>query len=246
MKLKTWHSSFLPCAVIKTSVVFTLFFSSYSSVIGSRSTARTTIRRDASKVDNRQKYFISDKRRQLFQKVSSSSFHNKYQRLRRLKRENTLNYGKIAEVSLENFTSTNFHSVSQITRKRKMQNSSTKSEFIQNCASQMLAPSTMDDSKISQVEFTNFLLQLCISSELCTPDATLDFNSLSIFIQLNFIWFICPTKNQICVDEIYDQGDEFGLIIDGDNSEEIEQRVYDMCANMSALTTSYYIGTNGA
>merc|ERR1712038_199467 len=130
---------------------------------------------------------------------------------------------------------------------------SLKNYFIDQCKSFLLTSPVTDDSMISNEEYTDFLVDFCIKQGVCSPDYTTTFESLDMFLELEFLWAECDRStlpesvNTKCMDDFMasaaEEGGDFGFIMTDDNSDEIETKIEDLCINVWPHSKQFHGGT---
>ena len=108
-----------------------------------------------------------------------------------------------------------------------------QAEFVEQCTSALLSDDTLDDGIISQDEFADFLTGYCISLNVCDPDTELDFDNLSVELQLVFVWSICDQPEDLererCLDSLKDMGGRFGYDMSAETFSIVEMEVKQLC-----------------
>jgi len=125
--------------------------------------------------------------------------------------------------------------------------------FIRRCKSYLFFNPPIDDGKISQVDFTNFLIDICMLTEACKSDETQIFDNLPVPLQLRFLWVECPPLNDTkaadegCLNEFtkFDANGEFGVTVTEENKDDVEIKVDDLCKSIYSHAETYYGGTGG-
>ena len=125
---------------------------------------------------------------------------------------------------------------------------SPKSVFINQCVD-VIVSLGKDDDLISQNDATEFLVDFCISVGECDAGYTTSFQALNHRLQLSFTRFVCPfvengPQDQVCLDELEAQGDQFGYVIKADeNMTVLEDKVRGMCFLFWKFGTGFHGGT---
>jgi len=129
---------------------------------------------------------------------------------------------------------------------------SLKNFFIDQCKSFLLTSPVIDDSMISNEEYTDFLVDFCIKQDVCESDYTTTFDNLIIFLQLEFLWAECDSTlpelvNEKCMDDFMtsaaEEDGEFGFILTDDNEDEINVKIEDLCVNIWPYSKQFHGGT---
>jgi len=124
-----------------------------------------------------------------------------------------------------------------------------KDAFLGHCEDFLLSERVIGDDLISQIDSTNFLIEYCISVQVCEPDYTTTFEALNHKLQLSFTRFNCPFRfdgpqDQQCLDELDAQGDEFGYIISpNEDMDALRDRVVEYCSWLWHFGTDFHGGT---
>ena len=131
------------------------------------------------------------------------------------------------------------HSVFSIARVEKVPERRTlasSTEFVSDCTSYLLSTESIKDGIVSQDEFASFLFSRC-PKELCNGDGMVEFEWISLNLQLSFVRGVCPFKNiedRInCIEDL-----ENMWLVDGvfgydvsDGIDKLEVLIKDMCEN---------------
>ena len=107
--------------------------------------------------------------------------------------------------------------------------------FVDKCSRSLVVKKSLGDQRISQTEYTNYLIQHCLEEQplqYCSPsqiqqqrnnNVNITFHSLNQDLQTLFIDIACGLNQEEC------PRDEYGLIVDPDNIATIDHRVYQLC-----------------
>jgi hypothetical protein len=106
--------------------------------------------------------------------------------------------------------------------------------FVDECTSFLLSDDTLDDGLISQDEFASFLSDYCILLGVCSADTELEFQNLSVELQLSFLLFICDQPQELereeCLDSFVSEGGEFGYDLSLNEFAVVETEVEQLCS----------------
>jgi len=115
------------------------------------------------------------------------------------------------------------------------------SSFVDECSSFLLSPDSIKDGIVSQNEYASFLLSLCRSEDLCDDETNLEFEQLSLGLQLEFVRGVCPyvglQERISCIDDLMSmwlEGGEFGFRVSEDGIDAVSRHVKDMCMDTYA------------
>lgn len=127
--------------------------------------------------------------------------------------------------------------------------------FVRKCKYDLFFGPSIDDSKIiSQVDYTNFLVNICIMTQKCSLGYTESYSGLTIDLQLQFLRAECPplpttnSPDEECLQKFYntDEGDgEFGFILAEYNLDNVEMKIDNLCTSIYPYASAYYGGTAG-
>lgn len=109
-------------------------------------------------------------------------------------------------------------------------------EFVNQCTTHLLSDDTVTGDLISQEEFAQFLSNLCIEQQVCEEGTVLDFDNLSVELQLAFVSFLCnePTESERedCLNALKESGISFGYDVnDEEDVEVLESEIQQLCAD---------------
>lgn len=111
----------------------------------------------------------------------------------------------------------------------------TNDEFIDQCTTNLLSDDTIDDDLISQEEFSQFLSNLCVTLQVCEEGTSLEFENLSVELQLSFVLFLCnePTESEReeCLDELKEMGSSFGYSVGAQDPAILQTEIQELCVN---------------
>jgi hypothetical protein len=128
-----------------------------------------------------------------------------------------------------------------------------KDDYVRECASYLLSPTSIEDGLLSQYDLVDMLLGVCRLRGPCLDDGDdhvdLTFDALSVDLQLSFIEVVCPLdmRNKFdCVLDLYrtwlDYG-IFGFVIpydDDDEEEDDDRRSLDDVVRETCVATYPY------
>jgi len=118
-----------------------------------------------------------------------------------------------------------------------------KQYFVDKCLLSLLSNTTLSDFVIADNEFVNFLRDVCITSGKCSPNDYFTFSSLDVFVQIEFIWLLCPNQGDACLDFYLDQH-ILGFDVSSLEEKEKQERVQNLCHRVWKVATKYHGGTN--
>ena len=106
-------------------------------------------------------------------------------------------------------------------------------EFIDSCTARLLSDDSVADNLISQEEFALLLSDYCIEQGACKPGSTLDFENLSVEMQLAFVLFLCNEPTQVeqqrCLEELNAMGGPFGYDLQIEEREVLDAEIAELC-----------------
>ncbi|KAL9184095.1 LOW QUALITY PROTEIN: hypothetical protein ACHAXT_002181 [Thalassiosira profunda] len=128
-------------------------------------------------------------------------------------------------------------------RERRVQsppNDAVKDGYVEECQASLLSDDSLEDGLISQAEFADMLFNLCLRNIACPHRGAvlrgeLSFEQLELSLQLDFVNGVCPQKGpkrRECIlglNEMWLEGNEFGLLVDEVDGVGLERLVHDMC-----------------
>jgi len=107
-------------------------------------------------------------------------------------------------------------------------------DFIDSCTASLLSDDAVSDNLISQDEFTQFLSDYCTELQVCAPGSTLDFQNLSVELQLAFVLFICNEPAELdreaCLVELNSMGQPFGYDLLVEEREVLDTELQELCS----------------
>jgi len=118
-----------------------------------------------------------------------------------------------------------------------------KQYFVDKCLLSLLSNATLSDFVIAD-KFVNFLRDVCITSGKCSPNDYFTFSSLDVFVQIEFIWLLCPNQGDDCLDFYLDQR-ILGFDVSKLKEKEKHERVQKLCHRVWKVAVKYHGGTNG-
>ena len=104
-----------------------------------------------------------------------------------------------------------------------------QSEFITVCYGNLTSPTSISDSNLTTSDIYNFIQQI-------DDNATINFLSINVNVQLEWMWTLCPPdqteSSKECFDtleEMNDLGLDYGFVIEEENRVEILEKVKGFC-----------------
>ncbi len=105
--------------------------------------------------------------------------------------------------------------------------------FVDDCRSFLLSKSILQDQKISQLEYVEFLQGICIELGHCETDDRISFESINTMLQTLFLLTSCPESSEseslVCLEDYREMGDEYGIVADPDSLLELDGRIMSLC-----------------
>lgn len=124
--------------------------------------------------------------------------------------------------------------------------------FVQSCINYHLSDEVTQDKKISQLETTHFFIYFCVQvAKICQSNFTIEWEALSVFLQLSWVWALCPNhptlgEDTVCLNELDQQDEEtgeFGFIITDTNELYINDAIENYCFAVWKYAVDYHGGT---
>jgi hypothetical protein len=116
-----------------------------------------------------------------------------------------------------------------------------QANFEMECRDTLLSGDATWDELISQKDYAAFLTEYCISESTCSPDESLQFQTLPTSLQHAFTDPIC-SEDDSC-DVTGEQ--EFGYVYNKDTKEVVKIQIKDMCNSLFPLLGSFIAPTSG-
>ena len=116
-----------------------------------------------------------------------------------------------------------------------------RANFEMQCRDTLLSGDATWDELISQNDYAAFLTEYCISESTCSPDESLQFQTLPTSLQHAFTDPIC-SEDDTC-DVTGEQ--DFGYVYNKDTEEVVEIQIKDICDSLFPLLGSLVAPTSG-
>eukprot|EP00559_Dactyliosolen_fragilissimus_P002006 CAMPEP_0184866506 /NCGR_PEP_ID=MMETSP0580-20130426/22669_1 /TAXON_ID=1118495 /ORGANISM="Dactyliosolen fragilissimus" /LENGTH=1072 /DNA_ID=CAMNT_0027366229 /DNA_START=149 /DNA_END=3367 /DNA_ORIENTATION=- len=121
---------------------------------------------------------------------------------------------------------------------------SPKEMFLKECKNSMLSPEIMGDNTLDKDELSGFFTDYCTQHE-CVEQPPFKFNELPVFVQVEFIWLICPptmtsAQNKRCRKNIDRQGTNVGYSADPSTMDQVFE---DFCLTLWLRAGGLHGGT---
>ncbi len=137
-----------------------------------------------------------------------------------------------------------------------IQSKVTNASFVKECTKTFLSEKILQNQKISSLDVARFYNLLCHINDIekCSRsnNSQLQFNALNIYIQLEFIRFICPFtleqnssyNRKACIEEQRRLGGYGVLILSNLTLSQVNGKIQDLCSNLLKYSSYYlYQGT---
>lgn len=107
--------------------------------------------------------------------------------------------------------------------------------FIDECSSFLLSKASLQDQKISQVEYAEFLDVVCVEEGSCVDGELLAYDSINNNLQNIFLAAACPDSPNgnpaACFFDFKNMGSEFGIAANPDNIHMVDEWVMGLCSS---------------
>jgi hypothetical protein len=108
-----------------------------------------------------------------------------------------------------------------------------KDLFVDDCSSFLLSKSSLQDEKISQVEYAEFLDVVCVEEGVCVEGNHLSYESINNNLQDLFLNLACPESPEegpaACFYDFKRMGSEYGFVADPGTIMIIDERISSLC-----------------
>lgn len=106
--------------------------------------------------------------------------------------------------------------------------------FVDDCSSFLLSKASLQDERISQVEYAEFLDVVCVEEGVCEEGDPLRYESINNNLQALFLNIACPEDQEegpaACFYDFKRMGSEYGFIADPRTIQIIDERISSLCS----------------
>lgn len=106
--------------------------------------------------------------------------------------------------------------------------------FVDDCSSFLLSKASVQDERISQVEYAEFIGAVCVEEGFCKEGGQLSYESINDNLQTLFLDISCPESSEegqaACFYDFKRMGSEYGFVADPRTIQVIDGRIATLCS----------------